>query len=68
MASTTSLAILKAGLAALNFKAEIHMNNPLNHVKTQEKISATGETYLDQKENHVDKEALLNTLGAAFNS
>ena len=47
MAPTISLAILKAGLAALNFKAEIHMNRPFNHVKTQEKKSATGETYLD---------------------
>ena len=68
MSHTISLAILKAGLAALKSETEIHKNDPLNHVKTQEKISATGETYLDQKENHVDKEALLNTLGAAFNS
>ena len=44
MSYTVSPAILKAGLAALKFKAEIHKNNLLNHVKTQEKISAAGET------------------------
>ena len=67
MASTTSLAILKAGLAALKSKAEIRKNDLLNRLKAQEKISAADETWLDQEGNYVDEEALLNTLGAASN-
>ena len=67
MAPTISLAILKAGLAALKSKAEICKNDLLNHFKAQEKISAAGETWLDQEGNYVDEEALLNTLGAASN-
>ena len=67
MTPTISLAILKAGLAALKFKAEIHKNNLLNHVKTQEKISAADEPWLDQEGNYVDEEALFNTPGAASN-
>ena len=67
MSSTTSLAILKAGLAALKSKAEIRKNDLLNRLKAQEKISAADETWLDQEGNYVDEEALLNTLGAASN-
>ena len=67
MASTTSLAILKAGLAALKSKAEICKNDLLNRLKAQAKISAADETWLDQEGNYVDEEALLNTLGAASN-
>ena len=44
MTPTISLAILKAGLAALKSKAEICKNDLLNHLKAQEKISAAGET------------------------
>ena len=44
MALTVSLAILKAGLAALKSKAEIHKNDLLNRLKAQEKISAADET------------------------
>ena len=67
MAPTVSLAILKAGLAALKSKAEIRKNDLLNRLKAQEKISAADETWLDQEGNYVDEEALLNTLGAASN-
>ena len=67
MASTTSLAILKAGLAALKSKAEIRKNDLLNRLNAQEKISAADKTWLDQEGDYVDEEALLNTLGAAFN-
>ena len=67
MTPTIPFAILKTGLAALNSKAEIRKNDLLNRLKAQEKISAAGETWLDQEGNYVDKEALLNTLGAASN-
>ena len=67
MAPTLSLAILKAGLAALKSKAEIRKNDLLNRLKAQEKISAADEPWLDQEGNYVDEEALLNTLGAASN-
>ena len=67
MSHTVSLAILKAGLAALKSKAKICKNDLLNRLKAQEKISAADETWLDQDGNHVDEEALLNTLGAASN-
>ena len=66
MASTTSLAILKAGLAALKSKAEIRKNDLLNRLKAQEKISAADDTWLAQEGNYVDEEAFLNTLRARY--
>ena len=66
MTPTISLAILKAGLAALKSKAEICKNDLLNHLKAQEKISAADETWLDQEGNYVDGEAFLNTLRARY--
>ncbi|VDB94719.1 unnamed protein product [Peniophora sp. CBMAI 1063] len=65
MTPTFSLAAIKAGLSALKSKTQIKENELLNRLNSNEKISSSEETWLDQEANHVDEEALVNTLETA---